>query len=192
MQNTVEPIRSARKIIAIKHILKAEKNPRNYLLFTLGINSALRISDLLALKIKDVLNRAGEIKGNIYIRQMKTGKEVSPRINDSIREALEHYFKNTTKYDMEDYLFKSKRSNKALDKVQSWNLVNSWCREVGLESGQYGTHTLRKTWGYMARKQGVDLSLIMHKLGQSSIAVTKLYIGITSDEVNDVEDKINL
>ena len=192
MKNTVEPIRSKLKVNAIKNILKAEKNPRNHLLFTLGINSALRISDLLALKIKDVLDRKGDIKSHIYIRQKKTGKEVKPKVNKSMRGALEHFFKNTILYDAEDWLFKSLRSDLPLDKVQSWNLVNSWCKEVGLENGQYGTHTLRKTWGYMARKQGVGLDIIMHKLGQSSISVTKLYIGITQDEVNDVEDKINL
>jgi len=49
---TVEPIRDAKKIVAIKTILKAGKYPRDYLLFTLGINLALRVSDLLALKLK--------------------------------------------------------------------------------------------------------------------------------------------
>ena len=64
--NSVEPIRDPLKIIAIKRNLRKEKNPRNYLLFTMGINLALRISDLLALKVKDVVNEKGEIVDYIY------------------------------------------------------------------------------------------------------------------------------
>ena len=190
--NTVEPIRSIRKIAAIKNILKAEKNPRNYLLFVIGINSALRISDLLNLKVKNVLDLKGDIQEYIYIRQKKTGKEFKPKINKSIRDALEHYFSKVRTVDMEDYLFKSFRSNRPLDRTQAWNLINKWCREVGLETGSYGTHTLRKTWGFLARKSGVPIDIIMHKLGQNSVKATKSYVGITQEEVGEVENKICL
>ena len=60
--NIVEPIRDQKKVLAIKRNLKEEKNPRNYLLFVAGVNLALRISDLLALKVKDILDKQGNIK----------------------------------------------------------------------------------------------------------------------------------
>jgi len=62
---------------------------------------------------------------------------------------------------------------------------------VGL-GGNFGTHTLRKTWGYHARLQGVDLALIMHKLNHSSISITKRYLGITDDELEAVVHRLNL
>jgi len=75
----------------------------------------------------------------------------------------------------------------------AWRLVNRWCREVGLTEGSYGGHTLRKTWGYMARKyHGVPIELIQAKLGHSTPAVTRRYIGITDDEIEDVENHVNL
>ena len=78
-----------------------------------------------------------------------------------------------------------------LSRVQAWRLLNKWAREVGL-TDRIGTHTLRKTWGYQARKKGVPLELIQAKLGHSSPAVTRRYIGITADEIEDVENQVNL
>ena len=65
---------------------------------------------------------------------------------------------------------------------QAWQLVSTICRDVGLR-GNYGTHSLRKTWGYHARMNGVDLALIMHKLNHSNLAYTKRYLGITDEEL---------
>jgi site-specific recombinase XerD len=61
---------------------------------------------------------------------------------------------------------------------------------VGLEGERFGTHTLRKTWGYQARKQGVSIEKINEKLGHKSVIVTKRYIGITQEEINLLEDEI--
>ena len=72
---TVEPIRSPAKILAIKKNLKMENSPRNYLLFTIGVNSALRSSDLLGLKVSDVIDGKGDIKDYLYVRvKKKPGK----------------------------------------------------------------------------------------------------------------------
>ena len=58
--------------------------------------------------------------------------------------------------------------------------------------GNFDTYSLRKTWGYHARMQGVDLALIMHKLNHESIAYTKRYLGITDDELQAVAKRLNL
>ena len=76
--NKVEPIRNPKKISQIKNMLKAKDDPRDYLLFTLGINFALRIQDLLDLRVKDVLGPEG-IKENVYLRERKTGKQKGSR-----------------------------------------------------------------------------------------------------------------
>jgi len=188
---TVEPIRDAKKIVAIKTILKAGKHRRDYLLFTLGINLALRISDLLALRIMDVLDRKGDIVESVHIRERKTGRERKIRLNRSAREALNFYFSKVGISNGEEFLFKSLRSQGALDRIRANTLINGWCREVGLQ-GKFGTHTLRKTWGYRARKLEVPIELIQEKLGHRSPTVTRRYIGITQDEVRGVEEKVCL
>jgi len=190
--NTVEPIRDIQKILAIKRILKEQSNPRNYLLFTMGINFALRINDLLSLKIKDVLDKKGEIVDYIHIREQKTKKEKKIKINKAVKEALEYYFKKASVTDSDNYLFTSYRSNRKLDRIRVWQMIKNWCKEVGLESERIGTHTLRKTWGYQARKKGITIEQISEKLGHRSSIVTKRYICINQDEINKIEDEVCL
>src|SRR5258708_24944189 len=89
--NFVEPIRDKKQIAHIKNLLKGQSRFRDLLLFVVGINSALRISDLLQLKLKDVLDEQGRIRTHFWIREEKRGKRHDVVINQSIREALENY-----------------------------------------------------------------------------------------------------
>lgn len=188
--NVVEPIRDPKKILAIKRNLKEEGNSRNYLLFVAGVNLALRISDLLSLKVRDILDRRGNIKEFLHLKEQKTKRQVKIKLNNTVREALNYFLDKARVTDPEQYLFKSERGNRALDRVRAWSLIQKWTKEVGLEGEQYGTHTFRKTWGYQARKQGVSIEKINQKLGHKSVIVTKRYIGINQEEINLLEEEI--
>jgi len=190
--NTVEPIKSKFKILAIKKNLKEEKNPRNYLLFTMGCNLALRISDLLSLKVKDVIDSKGNIKTYLFIKEKKTDRPAKIYLNNTVKEALIYYLNKSKGIDPDSYLFKSERSNKKLDRVRAWGLIQKWTREVDLEGERYGTHTLRKTWGYQARKQGLSIEQISEKLGHKSVTVTRRYIGISQEEINQIEREVEI
>ena len=195
--NIVEPIRNQQKIYAIKQYILGDKynkayRVRDYLLFVFGINSALRISDLLSLRVKDVLNSQGEIKDHFKIRTSKTRKELKILINDSVKKALEKYFAEVKFPAPGDYLFKT-QTGQQLDRIRAWTLIKKWVKAVGLDPANYGTHTLRKTWGYHSRKNfGVPIELISEKLGHSSSAVTKRYIGISQEEINNIEKRVCL
>jgi integrase len=193
----VQPIRDFKRVKAIKNLLKGSAqetgNPRDYLLFTLGINFALRISDLLQLKIGDILDEKGKVRDFILIKEKKTSRAARIRINENSREAIEYFLRNTPDWNYSDPLFKSKRSGKSLDPSRVYRLIQKWTSQVGLTKENYGTHTLRKTWGYMARKRfAVPVELIQTKFGHSSPAVTKAYIGIEDDEIENVESEVNL
>jgi len=190
--NTVEPVKDRMKILAIKRNLKEESNPRNYLLFTMGCNIALRISDLLSLKVKDVIDSKGDIKTYLHIKEGKTGRPAKIYINNTVKEALIYYLNKSKGIDPDSYLFKSERSSKKLDRVRAWGLIQEWTKEVGLEGERYGTHTLRKTWGYQARKQGLSIEQISEKLGHKSVTVTRRYIGISQEEINQVEKEVEI
>jgi len=190
--NTVEPIKDRMKILAIKRNLKEESNPRNYLLFVMGCNIALRISDLLSTKVKDVIDSKGDIKKYLFIKEKKTSRPAKIYLNDTVKEALIFYFSKSKAIDPDSYLFKSERSNKRLDRVRAWGLIQEWTKAVGLEGERYGTHTLRKTWGYQARKQGLSIEQISEKLGHKSVTVTRRYIGISQEEINQVEKEVEI
>lgn len=188
--NSVEPIRDKKKILAIKKNLREEGNYRNYLLFVMGINTALRISDLLSIKVGDVIDSKGNIKEYLHIKEKKTGRPAKIYLNETVKDSLNNYLDQSKGIDPDSYLFKSERSSRALDRIRAWSLIQKWTDEAGLEGQRYGTHTLRKTWGYQARKQGVTIEQISEKLGHKSVAVTKRYIGINQEEINNIEKEV--
>ena len=191
--NFVEPIRDRKKIAQIKNLLRGKRRYRDLLLFTVGINTALRISDLLQLQVKHFIDEEGRIRKRFWIRERKRGKRQEVVINQSIREAMGEYLEAFPAYvEGPDHpLFFNPKTHAPIKRGQAWKFITSICEEVGL-SGNFGTHSLRKTWGYHARMQGVDLALIMYKLNHNSIAYTKRYLGITDDELQAISQKLNL
>jgi len=194
--NFVEPIRDPKKIAQIKNLLRGQKRYRDLLLFVVGINSALRISDLLTLCIGQFLDEQGQIKHRFEIHERKRGKRHVVVINNSIKETLQEYLVaypgiETNPDHFAFFNTKSKNYSESIKRGQAWKFITNISKEVGLH-GNFGTHSLRKTWGYHARLQGVDLALIMHRLNHSSIATTKRYLGITDDELREVARRLNL
>jgi len=194
--NFVEPIRNRNTITRIKTILKGQERYRDLLLFTVGVNTALRVSDLLNLRIGDFVDENGEVRQRFWLKEEKRGKRNEVVINQSILDALELYRKAYEKVEanLDHFVFFNTRTNdytQPISRQQAWQFVSTMCRDVGLR-GNYGTHTLRKTWGYHARMNGVDLALIMHKLNHSDLSYTKRYLGITDEESGEVVKRLNL
>lgn len=185
--NSVEPIRSINNIDRIKGNLLKKKNPRDLLLFVLGINTGLRIGDILPLKLGDVKDEQGNPKGYVYLTEQKTHNQRKIAFNKSVKDALQIYFNKSKVYDLGAYLFTSERDNKnrPLTKAMAWHLVNNWCREVGIIE-RVGTHTLRKTLGYQMRKKGIAIEVIQRILGHASVKTTSKYIGIDQAELEEV------
>jgi len=193
----VEPIRDIKKVSQIKNMLKAENKVRDLLLFELGINSALRISDLLGIQIKDLFDEQGNINGFFDIKEDKTNKGNRITITPKVQETLKLY-KTEYPYLVEKpdsyVFFHSKRTPKGekhIDRKQAWKMIHKRCIDVGLK-GNFGGHTLRKTWGYQARLNAIPLEIIQHKLNHSSLAVTQRYLGITADEIAEACNKLDL
>jgi len=194
--NFVEPIRDRKKIAQIKNQLRGQHRYRDLLLFVVGINTALRISDLLELRIEHFLDDQQRIRRRFLIKEQKRGKRQEVVINSSIQETLGEYLAAYPEIvgDQAHFIFFNTKDYgfmKPIRRGQAWKIITTICQQVGL-SGNFGTHSLRKTWGYHARMQGVDLALIMHKLNHESVAYTKRYLGITDDELQAVSQRLNL
>lgn len=191
-----EPIKDRTKILAIKDLLLREENPRNYLLFTMGVNSALRIGDLLSLRVKDILNGKGEFREELEIKLQKTRKNISIYLNAPIKKALTLYFGKGQAIDPNDFLFYSlKRGgfrDKAISRVRAFILIKKWTKAVGLDPEKYSCHSLRKTWGYFARRQGANIELISEMLGHRNSNITRKYLGITKEELRDLIKKVEI
>jgi integrase len=182
--NIVEPIRDKRHIAAMKKALHG----RDLLLFIFGINSGLRISDILKLKVGDVRG-----KDSIAIREEKTGKTKRFIFNDAIKSAVKSLVPDDASDD--EYLFKSRKgANKPITRVAAYRVLNEAAQRAGIANkiGPIGCHSLRKTFGYHAYKNGVDLSLLQSIFNHSSQSITLRYIGVTQDDIDEVYTSINL
>jgi integrase len=174
---TVDPIRADTDIKKIKRLLK--DNTRDLLLFTMGINNGLRISDLLKLKVDDVRDiKPGQ---TLKVKETKTGKMNILMINKSVHKVLKQYLEEVKPSD-EDYLFQSRNgNNKPLTRETVNKMIKEWTISF---KGNYGTHTLRKTFGYIQRtKYGVSFEVLCKRFGHSSPAITMRYLGIDDKEV---------
>ena len=193
IKSSVEPIRDWDKIQEIKSLLLEQSKYRDWLMFTLGLNFALRISDLLKLKVSDVYDMDMFPRNRIVLREKKTGKENYLTITNGSRDALVQYCKITRIKFSDNYMFKSRQSeNKPIDRVQAYRIMNDVVKRVGLEDINVGTHSLRKTWGYHAYKRfNLSLDDIMLKLNHQSLAATKRYIGLTADEKMEIENVVS-
>jgi len=178
----VDPITELKDIKSIKILLN--NSPRDNLIFVMGVNSGLRVQDLLQLKVRDIKNAA--IADRIILREIKTGKDNVFILNSEIKSALDIYLSSSNVRD-DDYLFKSRKGyNYPINTSSVTRLVKQWTRAVNLK-GNYGAHSLRKTWCYHQRKTfGVPWEILAKRLNHSTPAITMRYLGIQEEEVEAI------
>lgn len=178
----VEPIRDKRDIKRIIDYFNTRNKRKYAVLFEFGVNSGLRISDLLNFKVKDVLN-----KSQISLREKKTRKAKVFPLKQSLQELLNDFCFDR---DPDDYLFLGKNWKK-LDRIIVYKMLVRACEYLNI-SANVGTHTMRKTFGYHHYRQFNNITLLQTIFNHSTPEVTKRYIGITQDEVNESYLNLNL
>lgn len=188
--STTQPIRNLQNVQKFKNYYQEiQPNLRNYVIIVTGLNTALRISDILHLTCDDVFQN-NRVKEYITIREHKTGKENRILLNKEVRCVLAKYREELVKSEMyqagNPYLFPSPRKPSApLSRSQAYRMITSAAQSVGIE-GHISCHSLRKTFGYHAWKQGSDPIVIMVIFNHSSLSITKRYLCIEQDDKDDV------
>lgn len=169
--NNVDVIKDKNDIEKFKNVL-IKGDYRNYLMFIIGINSGLRITQILSLKFSDIMDNEENIFEKVSFRG------IDYPLNDCIKNAVKDY-KNNSNYDdyKDSYIFKSKRGNNPIERTQAYRILNNACKEAGLNLN-FGTHTLRKTFGYHFYMQYKDLKYLQKLFNHSSINTTMEYIGL--------------
>lgn len=185
MSTKVEPIRLKSDIDRIKAFLA--KQPRNLALFSLGINTNLRASDLSRITMKQIENlHPGD---SFETREKKTGKPRWVTLNEGVYQIVQDWIK-VAKLKPGDPLFISQRGSSLT--VSSINrLVKAWCSKIGLK-GNYGSRTLRKTWGYHAYKAGIDLPRLMTCFNHNNQKQTLDYLCIQDSKIQEIYLQVEL
>lgn len=191
---TTQPIRRIEEIQNLKEYFLNKGEVRNYVLITMGINTALRISDLLELCWKDVWNYATNcFKQRLIIEEKKTKKQQIIYLNAACINALRLLREHAENHvDAEQYLFQSRvGKNQHIGRNRAYSLIKHAWIELGYE-GNISCHSLRKTFGYHAWQNGVSPAIIMTIYNHSSMEITKRYLAIEQDDKDLVFSKLVL
>lgn len=176
MKNIVEPIKSKKDLERIEEFLE-KHSKRNRLIFAFGINTGLRVSDILGLNVEDV-----EGKSYVEIKEKKTGKYKRFPLNTKLKTLIKDYLRNERykSYVLSENepLFLGKKHCR-LDRSQVYRFLNEACKQLGIVAN-VGTHTMRKSFGYHFYKKYNDVVLLQKILNHSSPAMTLKYIGVDS------------
>ena len=195
--NTAQPIRKTKDLQKLKEYYRVkEPNLRNELLIITGLNTALRISDILGIQWDMVYDfEQKKYRSHILLVEQKTGKVSSIYINQRIKKVLKKYQakqkQNGTPVDPGTYLFCHQERNMPISRVQAHRIIKKAARESRIP-GVVSCHSLRKTFGYHAWKQGVPPALLMNIYNHSSYQITKRYLGIEQDDRDQIFQKIYL
>ncbi len=189
----VNPIKDVRKIKEVKRLMIENGDFRDLLMFTMGINAGLRISDILKLRWSDLLYKNDKIKEEVVLKEKKTGKTKKFPLNDAVIESIKKYMERI-KVEQDGYVFPSRKKSmgiKPISRIAAWQMINKYCKSAGIKEN-VGTHTLRKTFGYHQYKNGTDIAMLQKMLNHSSPKVTLRYIGIEREEMNERYKSVNL
>jgi len=116
---------------------------------------------------------------------MKTGKLRDVTVNKNVQEAMQALLASMPDAGGGEFLFQSRKSRQALTVSYLNALVKAWCREVNLK-GNFGSHTLRKTFGYIHRTVfSTDIPTLMQMFNHSSQRQTLTYLGIQPSEIKE-------
>ena len=205
-EHAAEPIKSMDDIIRISKYLISSKRYRDNMLFIVGINFGLRISDLLSLRFSSIINDDCTFRHRFPILEKKTRNTRKHKknryitINTAVVEAVTLYLEHTPGVKLSDYMFRSESNhggtvNKPLHRASADRILKGIASELGLGS-RISTHTLRKTFAYhqmvMSGNDPRKLLLLQKMFGHSTSAQTLDYIGITGEEIDEAYRSMNL
>lgn len=185
-----EPIRDKKQLKALADYYLKKGQIRNHTLIIMGVYTALRVSDLLRLKWMDVYDEERQVfRTHISLVEKKTGKTKTIALNKQALGALRQCYLQRRG----DFIFaNNRRNNTAISRVQAWRIIHAAAMAVGI-NGKISCHSLRKTWGYHAwTSKTVSPVVIMDIFNHSNYEVTRRYLGITQDDLDEAYLGMNL
>ena len=205
-EHSAEHIKNMDDIIRISQFLIEKKRFRDNMLFIVGINFGLRVSDLRTLRFSHLINDDCTFRDRFPILEKKTKNTRKHQrnryisINTAVVEAVTLYLENTPGVHLSDYMFRSASNNgcnenKPISKQAVDAMLKGVAKDLGL-GNRMATHSLRKTFAYhqmvMSGNDPRKLLLLQKMFGHSTAAQTLDYIGITSEEIDEAYRMLNL
>jgi integrase len=137
------------------------------------------------LRIGDVVS-GGQVRHRATVVQQKTGRPVQFEITETARESVLAWLTERGG-PLDDFLITSRlHASRHMSTRQYARLLHAWVSAIGLNSEEYGAHSLRRTKAALIYKRTGTLRAVQILLGQTRIESTVRYLGV------DVEDALAL
>jgi len=180
-----------KEIWAIRVRLQLSDNKRDLALFNLAIDSKLRGSDLVKIKVSDVSN-SGVVTSRAMVMQQKTGRPVQFEITESTRDSISDWLQSCGAT-ASDFIFPSRVSSSPhISTRQYARIVEGWVSDIGLDSGLYGTHSLRRTKPTLIYKRTQNLRAVQLLLGYTKLESTVRYLGVEVDDALEIAEQTEI
>ena len=181
-----QQVKTLRKIVSDK--------PLHELLLNLSVDLMLRSSDLLSLRVKDVLNESGSVKKEVKVKQKKTGRTT---LNIPLsKNSLDVIKKHLVNKEQDDFIFMGQMGHfmrKPICSQQYARIVKGWMKKLGVEDvSEYSTHSMRKTKPSVIYEKTHNVDAVRRLLGQSSVTATSSYLGVTDNSALELARTINI
>ena len=167
--------------------LYKDENYKMSLLIAIGCFTGLRISDILALRWKQILNSE-----EFEIIEKKTGKKRTIRLNNQLQKHISECYEHIKPIGVNAPILVSQKGT-----VFSVQRINVILKEIKakykLKVKNFSCHSLRKTFGrqvYNMNNESSELALVklMELFNHSSVAITKRYLGLRQEEILETYD----
>lgn len=185
----VEALRDLKQINSMKRYLK-KQSERDYVLFVFGINTGLKIMEMLDIKVGDVWEKEGCLRNFFLLPYKETRNAKEVYLNQKVKKVVLHYIQ-ANQLNGDDYLFQSTKTEKPITRQQAYRIIHQAAEAVGIP-GKIGTNSMRKTFGFHAYKRGVAIALLQKHFNHSTSSETLKYLGISKDEKIRSEIDVNL
>jgi len=157
------------------------KDIRDAALFNTAIDTMLHASDLLSMRVSDVLVK-GVVADNITVKSASLGRSIKCSLSDNTARALAEWIALTDKK-RKEYIFTGRHATKSnITPRQYSRLVKQWAAAIGLDPTDYGTESLRRTRAAHIMQKTGNAEAVRELLGLSSITSVFRYIGSVSGE----------
>ena len=166
--------------------LAKDKNYKMSLLVALGCFTGLRISDILALRWKQILNT-----DEFSIIEKKTGKNRTIRLNHQLQKHIQECYKQINPIGVNAPILVSQKGTTFT--IQAINrMLKQVKTKYKVKAKNFSCHSLRKTFGRKVFESSDNAELALVKLmelfNHSSVAITKRYLGLRQEEILETYD----
>jgi integrase len=167
-------------IRAIRSRLRSAQQTRDLVLFNLAIDSNLHACDLVQLRVRDI-SKGRHVASRVTIMQLQTNRPVQFEITDETRESVAAWIAQE-KLKPDHHLFPSRISDSPhISTRQYARVVVSWVSLIGLDPGNYGTQSLRRTKPMLIYRRTKNLEAVQLLLGHTKLRNTVRFLGIEGE-----------